>query len=127
MQRLSKQPTFKINNEAQLTNAFIKLVQAEIYTLEFRVKHESQNISDKKALKLRRQLISEFKNKVINLSQNYLEQKANLHTCELMNQKEMISQFLPQLVGQDIFNQQLTFNFNWASNKGLEFGVQTPC
>ena len=112
MQRLSKQPTFKINNEAQLTNAFIKLVQAEIYTLEFRVKHESQNISDKKALKLRRQLISEFKNKVINLSQNYLEQKANLHTCELMNQKEMISQFLPQLVGQDIFNQQLTFNFN---------------
>jgi len=44
MQRLLKQPTFKINNEAQLTNAFIKLVQAEIYTLEFRVKHESQNI-----------------------------------------------------------------------------------
>ena len=49
MQRLLKQPIFKINNEAQLTNAFIKLVQAEIYTLEFRVKHESQNISDKKA------------------------------------------------------------------------------
>ena len=30
MQRLLKQPTFKINNEAQLTNTFIKLIQAEI-------------------------------------------------------------------------------------------------
>ena len=102
----------KINNEAQLTNSFLKLVQAEIYTLEFKVNSISQNINHKKTLKLRRQLISEFKNKVINLSQNYLEQKANLHTCKLMNQEEMISQFLPQLVGQDIFNQQLTFNFN---------------
>ena len=27
MQRLLKQPTFKINNEAQLTNAFIKLTR----------------------------------------------------------------------------------------------------
>jgi hypothetical protein len=77
MQRLLKQPTFKINNEAQLTNAFIKLVQAEIYTLEFRVKHESQNISDKKALKLRQKLVSEFKRKVNALSQHYLEQKAS--------------------------------------------------
>ena len=30
MQILLKQPTFKINNEAQLTNAFIKLVQAGV-------------------------------------------------------------------------------------------------
>lgn len=64
MQRLLKQPTFKINNEAQLTNAFIKLVQAEVYMLEFRVKHESQNISSNKALKLRQKLVSEFKRKV---------------------------------------------------------------
>mgnify|MGYP001212235878 CR=1 FL=1 len=63
MKRLLKQPTFQINNETQLRSAFIKLVQAEIYTLEFRVKHESQNISDKKALKFRNKLIGNKKRK----------------------------------------------------------------
>jgi len=80
MPKTLKQPKIKVNNEAQLTNAFIKLVQAEIYTLEFRVKHESQNISSKKALKLRQKLISEFKSKISHLLHHYLEQKANLHT-----------------------------------------------
>ena len=79
MQRLLNQPTFKINNEAQLTNAFIKLVQAEVYILEFRVKQESQNISSKKALKSRQKLVSEFKRKVNALSHHYLEQKANFY------------------------------------------------
>ena len=65
MQRLLKQPTFKINNEAQLTNAFIKLVQAEVYMLEFRVKHESQNISSNKALKLRQKLDLSSKKRTI--------------------------------------------------------------
>ncbi|WHA04388.1 hypothetical protein N3Z17_03960 [Candidatus Bandiella numerosa] len=72
MQRLLKQPTFKI----------IKLIQAEIYTLEFRVQHESKSISDKEALKLRRKLISEFKCKINHLSQHYLEQKANLNAYD---------------------------------------------
>ena len=78
MQKTLNQPTVQINNEAQLTNIFIKLIQAEIYTLEFRAQHESKSISDQEALKLRRKLISEFKSKVNTLSQRYLEQKANL-------------------------------------------------
>jgi hypothetical protein len=109
MQRLLKQPTFKINNEAQLRNAFIKLVQAEIYTLEFRVKHESQNISSKKALKLRQKLVSEFKRKVNALSHHYLEQKANFYAYELIKEEKSISRLSSEVSDQDIFNQQLIF------------------
>ena len=98
MQKLLKQPTFQINNEAQLTNAFIKLVQAEIYTLEFRVKHESQNISDKKALKLRQKLVSEFKRKVNALSQHYLEQKANFYAYERIQEEKNIQPMLSNSV-----------------------------
>ena len=109
MQRLLKQPTFQINNEAQLTNAFIKLVQAEVYMLEFRVKHESQNISSKKALKSKQKLVSEFKRKVNALSHHYLEQKANLLAYELMKQEEVVSNFSTKLQDLDGLNLQLTF------------------
>jgi len=109
MQRLLKQPTFKINNEAQLTNAFIKLVQAEVYMLEFRVKHESQNVSSKKALKLRQKLISEFKRKVNALSHHYLEQKANLLVYESIRREEVVSNFSTKLQDPDGLNLQLTF------------------
>jgi hypothetical protein len=109
MQRLLKQPAFKINNEAQLTNTFIKLIQAEIYTLEFRVQHESKSIGDKEALKLRRKLISEFKCKINHLSQHYLEQKANLHAYKLMKQEEVVSNFSTKLQDLDGLNLQLTF------------------
>ena len=109
MQRLLKQPTFKINNEAQLTNAFIKLVQAEIYTLEFRVKHESQNISDKKALKLRQKLVSEFKRKVNALSQHYLEQKANFCAYERIQEEKSTNCLSSEVSEQENFKQQLIF------------------
>ena len=109
MTRLLKQPEIKINNEAQLTNAFIKLVQAEIYTLEFRVKHESQNISGKKALKLRQKLVSEFKRKVNALSHHYLEKKANFYAYELIKEEKSISRLSSEVSDQDIFNQQLIF------------------
>ncbi len=109
MQKTLSQPTFKINNEAQLTNTFIKLIQAEIYTLEFRVQHESKSISDQEALKLRRKLISEFKSKVNALSQRYLEQKANLHTYKLMKQEKVVSNFSTKLQDLDGLNLQLTF------------------
>ena len=109
MKRLLKQPTFQINNEAQLTNAFIKLVQAEIYTLEFRVKHESQNISDKKALKLRQKLVSEFKRKVNALSHHYLEQKANFYVYERIQQEKSRKPLSSEVSEQGNFNQQLIF------------------
>ena len=109
MQRLLKQPTFKINNEAQLTNAFIKLVQAEIYTLEFRVKHESQNISDKKSLKLRQKLVSEFKRKVNALSHHYLEQKANFSAYERIQEEKSTSRLSSEVSEHEDFNQQLIF------------------
>jgi hypothetical protein len=76
MQKTFKHPAIKINNETQLTNTFIKLVQAEIYTLEFRVKHESKSISYQEALKLRRKLISEFQGKINHLSQHLLRSKS---------------------------------------------------
>jgi hypothetical protein len=104
MQRLLKQPTFKINNEAQLANAFIKLVQAEIYTLEFRVKHESQNISDKKALKLRQKLVSEFKRKVNALSHHYLEQKANFYAYETTKEEKSTSESSLEISDQELFD-----------------------
>ncbi len=109
MQKTLNQPTVQINNEAQLTNIFIKLIQAEIYTLEFRVQHESKSISDQEALKLRRKLISEFKSKVNALSQRYLEQKANLHTYKLMKQEKVVSNFSTKLQDLDGLNLQLTF------------------
>ena len=109
MQRLLKQPTFKRNNEAQLTNAFIKLVQAEIYTLEYRGKHESQNISDKKALKLRQKLVSEFKRKVNALSHYYLEQKANFYAYELIKEEKNINHLSSEVSEQENLNQQLIF------------------
>jgi hypothetical protein len=109
MQKTFKHPAIKINNETQLTNTFIKLVQAEIYTLEFRVKHESKSISYQEALKLRRKLISEFKSKVNALSQRYLEQKANLHAYKLMKQEEVVSNFSTKLQDLDGLNLQLTF------------------
>ncbi|WHA05681.1 hypothetical protein N3Z17_07530 (plasmid) [Candidatus Bandiella numerosa] len=109
MQKTLNQPTVQINNEAQLTNIFIKLLQAEIYTLEFRVQHESKSISDQEALKLRRKLISEFKSKVNALSQRYLEQKANLLAYELMKQEEGVSNFSTKLQDLDGLNLQLTF------------------
>ena len=104
MQRLLKQPIFKINNEAQLANAFIKLVQAEIYTLEFRVKHESQNISDKKALKLRQKLVSEFKRKVNALSHHYLEQKANFYEYKVTKEEKSTSESSSEISDQELFN-----------------------
>jgi hypothetical protein len=109
MQRLLKQPIFKINNEAQLANAFIKLVQAEIYTLEFRVKHESQNISDKKSLKLRQKLVSEFKRKVNALSQHYLEQKANFCAYERIQEEKNTNCLSSEVSEQENFKQQLIF------------------
>jgi hypothetical protein len=109
MQKTLNQPTVQINNEAQLTNTFIKLIQAEIYTLEFRVQHESKSIGDKEALKLRRKLISEFKCKINHLSQHYLEQKANLHAYKLMKQEEVVSNFSTKLQDLDGLNLQLTF------------------
>ena len=109
MQKLLKQPTFKINNEAQLTNAFIKLVQAEIYTLEFRVKHELQNISSKKALKLRQRLVSEFKRKVNALSHHYLEQQANFYAYEVTKEEKSISHLSSEVSEQENLNQQLIF------------------
>ena len=109
MQKLLKQPTFKINNEAQLTNAFIKLVQAEIYTLEFRVKHELQNISSKKALKLRQRLVSEFKRKVNALSHHYLEQKANFYAHERIQEEKNTSRISSEVSEHENFNQQLIF------------------
>ena len=104
MQKLLKQPTFQINNEAQLTNAFIKLVQAEIYTLEFRVKHESQNISGKKVLRLREKLVSEFKRKVNALSQHYLEQKTNFSTYERIQKEKNISESSSEISDQELFD-----------------------
>ena len=109
MQKTFKHQAIKINNEAQLTNTFIKLVQAEIYTLEFRVMHESKSISYQEALKLRRKLISEFKGKISHLSQHYLEQKANLNAYELMTQEEGVSNFSTKLQDLDGLNLQLTF------------------
>ena len=109
MQRLLKQPTFKINNEAQLRNAFIKLVQAEVYMLEYRVKHESQNISSKKALKLRQELVSEFKRKVNTLSHHYLEQKANFYAYKRIQEEKNTNRLSSEISDQDIFNQQLIF------------------
>ena len=109
MQRLLKQPTFKINNEAQLTNAFIKLVQAEVYMLEYRVKHESQNISSKKALKLRQKLVSEFKRKVNALSQHYLEQKANFCAYERIQEEKNTNCLSSEVSEQENFKQQLIF------------------
>jgi len=109
MQKTFKHPAIKINNETQLTNTFIKLVQAEIYTLEFRVKHESKSISYQEALKLRRKLISEFQGKINHLSQHYLDQKANLQAYELIKQEESVSNFSSKLQDQDVFNLQLTF------------------
>ena len=104
MQRLLKQPTFKINNEAQLTNAFIKLVQAEVYMLEYRVKHESQNISSKKALKLRQKLVSEFKRKVNTLSHHYLEQKANFYVYEQIQEEKSKSNLSSEISDQELFD-----------------------
>ena len=46
MKRLLKQPTFQINNEAQLTNAFIKLVQAEVYKTYAMALSEGENIKE---------------------------------------------------------------------------------
>ena len=109
MQKTLNQPTVQINNEAQLTNIFIKLIQAEIYTLEFRVQHESKSISDQEALKLRRKLISEFKSKVNTLSQRYLEQKANLLVYESIRREEVVSNFSTKLQDLDGLNLQLTF------------------
>jgi hypothetical protein len=109
MKRLLKQPTFKINNEAQLTNAFIKLVQAEIYTLEFSIKHESQNISGKKVLKLREKQISEFKRKVNALSQHYLEQKANFCAYERIQEEKNTKPLFSEVSEQENFNQPLIF------------------
>ena len=109
MQKTLNQPTVQINNEAQLTNIFIKLIQAEIYTLEFRVQHESKSISDQEALKLRRKLISEFKSKVNTLSQRYLEQKANLLVYAFIRQEEVVSNFSTKLQDLDGLNLQLTF------------------
>ena len=109
MKRLLNQPTFQINNEAQLRNAFIKLVQAEIYTLEFKVKHESQNISDKKALKLRQKLVSEFKRKVNALSHHYLEQQANFYAYEVTKEEKSISHLSSEVSEQENLNQQLIF------------------
>ena len=109
MQKTFKHPAIKINNETQLTNTFIKLVQAEIYTLEFRVKHESKSISYQEALKLRRKLISEFQGKINHLSQHYLDQKANLQAYKLIKQEESVSNFSSKLQDQDVFNLQLTF------------------
>ena len=109
MQKTFKHQAIKINNEAQLTNTFIKLVQAEIYTLEFRVMHESKSISYQEALKLRRKLISEFKGKISHLSQHYLEQKANLQAYELIKQEEVANNLSSKLHDQDVFNLQLTF------------------
>ena len=109
MKRLLKQPTFQINNEAQLTNAFIKLVQAEVYMLEYRVKHESQNISSKKALKLRQKLVSEFKRKVNALSQHYLEQKANFYTYKRIQEEKKHKPSFSGVSEQENFNQQLIF------------------
>ena len=104
MKRLLKQPTFKINNEAQLTNAFIKLVQAEVYMLEYRVKHESQNISSKKALKLRQKLVSEFKRKVNTLSHHYLEQKANFYVYEQIQEEKSKSNLSSEISDQEFFD-----------------------
>ena len=109
MQKTFKHQAIKTNNEAQLTNTFIKLVQAEIYTLEFRVMHESKSISDQEALKLRRKLISEFKSKVNTLSQRYLEQKANLLVYESIRREEVVSNFSTKLQDLDGLNLQLTF------------------
>ena len=109
MKRLLNQPTFQINNEAQLRNAFIKLVQAEIYTLEFKVKHESQNISSKKALKLRQKLVSEFKRKVNALSHHYLEQQANFYAYEVTKEEKSISHLSSEVSEQENLNQQLIF------------------
>ena len=104
MPRLIKQPTFQINNEAQLTNAFIKLVQAEIYTLEFSIKHESQNISGKKVLKLREKQISEFKRKVNALSQHYLEQKANFSAHKQIQEEKSTSNLSSEISDQELFD-----------------------
>ena len=104
MQKLLKQPTFQINNEAQLTNAFIKLVQAEIYTLEFSIKHESQNISGKKVLRLREKLVSEFKRKVNALSHHYLEQKANFYAYKQIQEEKSTSNLSSEISDQEFFD-----------------------
>ena len=104
MQKLLKQSVFQINNEAQLTNAFIKLVQAEVYMLEYRVKHESQNISSKKALKLRQKLVSEFKRKVNTLSHHYLEQKANFYVYEQIQEEKSTSNLSSEISDQELFD-----------------------
>ena len=104
MQKLLKQPVFQINNEAQLTNAFIKLVQAEVYMLEYRVKHELQNISSKKALKLRQKLVSEFKRKVNTLSHHYLEQKANFYVYEQIQEEKSTSNLSSEISDQELFD-----------------------
>ena len=104
MQKLLKQPVFQINNEAQLTNAFIKLVQAEVYMLEYRVKHELQNISSKKALKLRQKLVSEFKRKVNTLSHHYLEQKANFYAYEQIQEEKNANSRFSEISDQEFFD-----------------------
>ena len=104
MPRLIKQPIFQINNEAQLTNAFIKLVQAEVYMLEYRVKHESQNISSKKALKLRKKRVSDFKRKVNALSHDYLEQKANFSAHKQIQEEKSTSNLSSEISDQELFD-----------------------
>ena len=76
--------TYKVNlinssNQSQLTNTFIKLVQSEIYNLEFRLKHEvnATDINNKKIGYLKHQIISEFKSNIDSLAKHYLSQKAS--------------------------------------------------
>ncbi len=69
-----------INEENQLTNSFVKLLQSEIYHLEFRLKHEvnHKDSKNKKVIRLKKEIFSEFRKKVNALSNHYIEQKANL-------------------------------------------------
>ena len=47
MKESTKVNTITINDETQLLNSFVKLVQSEIYYLEFRFKHEVKHKDSK--------------------------------------------------------------------------------
>ena len=89
MKESTKVNTITINDETQLTNSFVKLVQSEIYHLEFRLKHEvnCKDSKNKKVMRLKREIFSEFRRRVNALSNHYIEQKANFDFYNKINEQ----------------------------------------
>ncbi len=87
MKESTKVNTITINDETQLLNSFVKLVQSEIYHLEFRFKHEvkHKDSKNKKFIRLKKEIFSEFRRRVNAFSSHYIEQKANFDFYNKIN------------------------------------------